>query len=127
MIGAVTAGWWSSHASATSAGRSPSSLQSCSHRSEPVAVRLDLLAHVVGGAPALAQLLERAGEQPAGERAVADQPHPVLADRGDHLELDRPLVQVVDGLLGREAERVAPAASSFARAMCHPAKFDEPT
>ncbi len=31
MIGAVTAGWWSSHASATSAGRSPSSLQSVSH------------------------------------------------------------------------------------------------
>ena len=88
MIGAVTAGWWSSQAWATSAGRSPSSAHRASHGSQLGAVRLDLAPHVLLAAAARLDLLQRAGEQAARQRAVADQAHAVLLHRGDHLELD---------------------------------------
>ena len=69
MIGAVTAGWWSSHASATSAGSSPSSAHSASHASSWSRLRSTSLVHPLGATPALGHLLQRAAEQAAAERA----------------------------------------------------------
>ena len=50
--------------------------------------------------------VEHAGEQPAPQRAPRDHAHPVVLARREHLELDRPLGEVVDALLGHEPEEM---------------------
>src|SRR5689334_13439376 len=61
----------------------------------------------VARAPARGDLLERAAEEPAGERAPRDDAEPERAARGEHLELHRPRREVVEALLGDEPEEVA--------------------
>ena len=87
-------------------------------RFELGAIGLDLAAHVLLVAAALGHLLQRAGEQATRERAVADQPHAVLLDGGDHLEFDRACGEVVERLLGGQAQGVAVAARSRCHARC---------
>ena len=70
------------------------------------AVGFDLAAHVLLASAARFDLLQRSGEQAAGQRAVADEAHAVLLHRGDHLELDRSRREVVHGLLGGEAQEM---------------------
>src|SRR5690348_10192288 len=77
-----------------------------------VLVRRDLLAVPLHGllsparepAAALALLLQHAAEQAAFQRRPGDDPDTVLDRRGQHLELDLPGQQVVDGLLADQAE-----------------------
>ena len=85
---------------------------------QPIAVLVDLVLQVLGGATTLVDLLERSGQQAAGERAPGDQAHPVLLDRRDHLELERALGQVVEGLLGREARPCATCSRSRSPSRC---------
>ncbi len=85
---------------------------------QPVAVLVDLVLQVFGGAATLVDLLERSRQQAARERAPGDQAHPVLLDRGDHLELERALGQVVEGLLGGEARPCATCWRSRSPSRC---------
>ena len=127
MIGAVTTGSRSSQASATSAGASPSSRQSPSYASSWLRWRSIALALAVRRAPALRELAEHAAEQPAAERAPRDHAEAVRAARRDHLELDGARGEVVQALLGDQAEEVARRRGAFACAMCQPAKLLLPT
>src|SRR5205823_11122957 len=79
-------------------------------------VRLDglpVLDHALARSPlqragrqTLALLAEYAGELTAVERRPRDDADPVLDRGGDHLELDVPVEQVVDALLGHQPEEV---------------------
>ena len=108
MIGAVTAGWWSSQASATSAGSSPSSAHSDSHASSLSRLSLDQGLDALAGATALGDLAQRPAQQASAERAPRDDADPVRLTRRQHLELDHAGVEVVEALLRHQPQRAPP-------------------
>src|SRR5262249_11137662 len=55
---------------------------------------------------ALLRLLERPAEEAARERAPGQHPDPMRAARGDDLQLDGAGAQIVEALLGDDAEEV---------------------
>src|SRR4051794_17574708 len=65
------------------------------------------LGPLVEAALALLRLTDDAAEQAALQRAPRDHAEPVLLRGGQHLQLDVPDEQVVDGLLADQAEEVA--------------------
>ena len=119
MIGAVTAGWCSSQASATSAGLLAELGAQRLPRLELRAVLLDLPLRVLA-ASAGPRCLARSAppSKPPRERAPGDQAQPVACGRRDHLELDRSRVQVVEALLGHQPERVPRARGLVGAARC---------
>ena len=120
MIGAVTTGLCSSQASATSAGCSPSSLAQAPRRLPACARCFSMFfcARFVGAA-ALAGLLQRAAQQAAGQRAPRDQAQAVVPAGRDDLQLDHARVEVVQALLGDQAQEVAlRCALALRRARC---------
>ena len=74
-------------------------------RFELRALRLDLRLHAVATASTTRGTVgEDAAEQPAAERAPRDDADAVVGARGEHFELDRPRVEVVEALLRHETE-----------------------
>ena len=105
MIGAVTPFCASSHASATAAGSSPSSVAEGfplrDLRSDRLVARVQVLA------PSRGLPLQHPAEHAAGERAPGDHREAVRAARREHFELHRARREVVEALLAHEAEEVA--------------------
>ncbi len=107
-MGAVTTGFFRSHANATSAGCSPSSRQKrlplLELGSHPVDSPLELLS---AATTAVATAVEHPAEDAARQRAPGDEAHAIALARRHNLEFDRAGSKVVEALLGHETERVA--------------------
>src|ERR1700733_15320225 len=117
MIGAVTAGVAASHASATSAGRSPRSranvfpAKSAAVRSPRPCLRAEQFVAflcVGSGAAALVLLLQDAAEHTTVQRTPGNHAQTVGAAGGQDLQLDHAGGEAVFALLAHQPQEPAP-------------------
>ena len=100
MMGAVTIGLWSSHASATSAGLLFPHLALRFIGANLGQIRFGALLQIGIGAAAGFGFLQHAAEHAAIQRTPRNEAEAVGATGGDHFQLDRAFAQVVQALLG---------------------------
>ena len=105
MIGAVTTGFFNSHANAVSAGCSPLALQNFSHASS---LLLSFFFPFVArsGAAALFDLLECTARQSAESGLHGMNPSPIVFAGRDDLEFDHAVIQIVETLFADKSHEV---------------------